>query len=96
MGEGRGIYTVSMFHVVADCISFATTFFTKVISHSFRRSSSPNRTRCAGLRFGFGCKPEAAASIVLGCSNPLKTQCFQGIFLSSSHETDTLIFSVNL
>ena len=29
-------------HVVADCISFATTFFQKVISHSFRCSSSPN------------------------------------------------------
>ena len=39
-------------HVVADCISFATTFFQKVISHSFRRSSSPNATRCAGLAFG--------------------------------------------
>lgn len=28
-------------------------FFAKVTSHSFCRSSSPNRTRCAGLRFGF-------------------------------------------
>ena len=47
-------------HVVADCISFATTFFQKVISHAFRCSSSPNRTRCTGLRFGFGCKPESS------------------------------------
>ena len=66
--EGVRAPSASGHHVVADCISFAMTFFTKVISHSFRRSSSPNRTRCAGLRFGFGCKPEAAASIVLGCS----------------------------
>ena len=41
---------------------------TTVISHSFRRSSSPDRTRYAGLRLGFGNNPEAAASIVLGCS----------------------------
>ena len=52
MGEGRGIYSVAMFHVVADCISFATTFFIKVIAPSFRRSSAPNRARFAGLRFG--------------------------------------------
>ena len=49
-------------HIVRD------DFFTKVISHSFCRSSSPDRTRYAGLRLGFGNKPEAAASIVLGCS----------------------------
>ena len=33
-------------HIVRD------DFFTKVIARSFRRSSSPNRTRFAGLRFG--------------------------------------------
>ena len=58
MGEGRGIYSVAMFHVAADDISFAATFL-KVTSHSFCRGSSPNRTRFAGLRFGFGCKPES-------------------------------------
>ena len=42
------IYSVSLLHVVVNCISFATTFFQKVTSHSFRRSSSPNATRCAG------------------------------------------------
>ena len=47
--------------------------FSKVRVRSFRCSSSPNRTRCAGLRFGFGCKPEAAASIVLGCSTSSRT-----------------------
>lgn len=36
-------------HVVADFISFATTFFAEAIAHSFRRASFPNRTRCAGL-----------------------------------------------
>ena len=33
-------------------------FILKAIAYSFRRSSFPNRTRCAGLRFGFGCRPE--------------------------------------
>ena len=33
--------------------------FSKVIAHSFRRSSFPNRTRCAGLRFGFGYSPKS-------------------------------------
>ena len=38
--------------VVADCVSFATTFLFKRLSHSLRRSSFPNQTRFAGLRFG--------------------------------------------
>ena len=33
-------------------------FIAKLIARSFCCSSLPNRTRCAGLRFGFGCKPE--------------------------------------
>ena len=42
-------------HLVgASFISLAPTFFTKVRARSCRCSSSPNRTRCAGLRFGFG------------------------------------------
>ena len=41
--------------VVADCVSFATTFsFENLISHSLHRSSSQNRTRFTGLRFCFG------------------------------------------
>ena len=32
--------------------------FSKVRARSFRCSSFPNRTRFAGLRFGFGCRPE--------------------------------------
>ena len=27
MGEGRGIYSVAMFHVGASCVSLAPTFF---------------------------------------------------------------------
>ena len=38
-------------HVTASVISLAATFFQKVIAHSFRRSSAPNRTYCAGLQF---------------------------------------------
>ena len=44
-------------------------FFTKVRARSRRCSSFPNRTRCAGLRFGIGCKPGSVASIVLQCSS---------------------------
>lgn len=33
-------------------------FFQKVRARSCRCSSSPNRTRCTGLRFGLGCWPE--------------------------------------
>ena len=35
-------------------------FFAKVRARSCRCSSFPNRTRCAGLRFGFGCSPESS------------------------------------
>ena len=34
-------------------------FLQKVIAHSLRRSSFPNRNRCAGLRFGFGSGTES-------------------------------------
>ena len=54
-----GFESLQAHHVVADFISFATTFYFKVIAHSFRRSSFPNRTRFAGLRFGFGCRLES-------------------------------------
>ncbi len=51
---------------------------------SFCCSSSPNRTsyriRCAGLRFGFGCRPESRASILLRYStseqSPLCSDAF--------------------
>ena len=35
-------------------------FFSKVGAHSFRCYSFPNRTCCAGLRFGFSCEPESS------------------------------------
>ena len=40
-------------------------FFSKVRARSFCCSSFPNRTRCAGLRFGFRCRPDSRASILL-------------------------------
>ena len=33
MGEGRGIYSVAMFHLAADDISFAATFFKSPLTH---------------------------------------------------------------
>ena len=57
-----GIYSVAMLHVGASFISLAPTFFTKVRARSFCCSSFPNRTRCAGLRFGFGCRPGGMSS----------------------------------
>ena len=56
MRGSADIYSVSLLHVGANSISLATTFLCfalKVISRSFRCSSFPNRTRFAGLRFGF-------------------------------------------
>ena len=47
-----GIHSVLMFHVGASDIKLAPTFFAKVRARSRRCSSFPNRTRCAGLRFG--------------------------------------------
>ena len=48
-----GTLFVNASHVAADGISFAATFFAKVTSHSFCRSSFPNRTRYrwASIRF---------------------------------------------
>ncbi len=61
-------------HVVADFLSFATTFFIK--SHrSFRRSSFPNRTHFVGLRFGLT-NPVAAASILLGLHTTRKSESY--------------------
>ena len=51
-----GIHSVLMFHVGASDIKLAPTIFAKVRARSRRCSSFPNRTRCAGLRCGFGCK----------------------------------------
>ena len=46
--------SILLHHVVADCVSFATTFFyvANVIAHSLRRSSFPTATRFAGLAVG--------------------------------------------
>ena len=52
--ECWGFESLRAYHVVADCVSFATTFFfqANVIARSLRRSSSPTATRCAGLAVG--------------------------------------------
>ena len=60
-------------HVVASCISLATTFYAlheKVISSSFRCSSSPNCTHFVGLQFGTECalqevRPKGRAVLLL-------------------------------
>ena len=60
--EGAGVFGCRAYKstsVVADYVSFATAFF-YAVAHSLRRSSSPNRTRCAGLRFGFFCRNSAS------------------------------------
>ena len=44
-------------HVGASCISLAPTFL-KIGARSFRCFSPSSRNRFAGLRFGFGCRPE--------------------------------------
>lgn len=51
LGKGvRGIYSVAIFHVVADCISFATTFLqTSSLTHSV---APPLQTEPATLGFG--------------------------------------------
>lgn len=58
MGEGRGIYSVAMFHIAADVLSFAATFCKSRLSLILSRLLSQS-TRCAGLRFSFGHKPES-------------------------------------
>ena len=52
MGEGRGIYSVAMFHVVASEISLATSFFlAKRTAHILPLPAS-TPPAYAGLRFG--------------------------------------------
>ena len=50
MDEGRGIYSVAMFHVVADCVSFATTFsFSKQTSSLIHSVAPPFQLRPTSL-----------------------------------------------
>ena len=56
------IFFVNTRQLVASVISLATSFYAshqKLVSRSFCCSSLPNRTRYAGLRFGFGYRPES-------------------------------------
>ena len=50
-------------HVVAGCMSFATTFFQEITSYSFRRSSSPNAI-CGARIWRLGADLEVAASVL--------------------------------
>ena len=57
--KGRGFESLRADHVGANVISFAPTFFQK--SERTHSVAPPFQitTACAGLRFGFGCNPEA-------------------------------------
>lgn len=57
-----------MFHVAADDISFAATFFAKVTSRSFCRGSSPNRNRLRRITIWFwGTDLKAKTSMPMRC-----------------------------
>ena len=64
-----------LFHVGASYILLAPTF-SKVRARSLRCSSFPNRTRCAGLRFGFGCNLERKSILPTYCKKPLRAARF--------------------
>lgn len=84
LGKGvRGIYSVAIFHVVADCISFATTFLQKSsLTHSV---APPLQTEPAALGFGLvlAANLKAAASIVLRCYTSEQSPLCSGAFLCS-------------
>ena len=63
-------------HIACDEFFY---FIAKLIARSFCCSSLPNRTRCAGLRFGFGYKTEGWHR---SCCNVLKTVAWAGGCLS--------------
>ena len=58
-------------------------FFTKVTSHAFCRSSSPNRTRFAGLRFGFLLQPRV--SFLSTHPTPEQSPLCSGVFAMQKH-----------
>ncbi len=61
MGEGRGIYSVAMFHVVASEISLATSFFlAKRTAHIL-----PLPASTPPLMLGFGLGPPLRGGFVL-------------------------------
>ena len=64
-------------------------FFTKVRARSCRCSSFPNRTRCAGLRFGFGCRPKSCASKVFALSTSRTSYRSRRLFILKSHRSIT-------
>ncbi len=80
--SGREFESPISDHVGASCISLAPTF-SKVRARSLRCSSFPNRTRFAGLRFGFGRNLERK-SILTPYSTPEQSRLCSGGFLQKS------------
>ena len=76
----RGFESHPLRHVGASCISLAPTF-SKVRARSLRRSSFPNRTRFAGLRFGFGRDLERRSILPTYCT-PEQSPLCSGDFFS--------------
>ena len=75
------------------CIA-CSDFFTKVRARSRRCSSFPNRTRFAGLRFGFGSNLETAVSILLRCfTSEQASDCLLRFFISSALPGPSAIFA---
>ena len=74
----RGFESHPLRHVGASYISLAPTF-SKVRARSLRCSSFPNRTRFAGLRFGFGRNLERK-SILTPYSTPEQSPLCSGDF----------------
>ena len=63
MIKGYGIYTVAIFHVVADYVSFATTFsFLKQASSLIHFVAPPFKNETATLGFVFECRPVGSFS----------------------------------
>ena len=82
-------------HVGASSISLAPTFFQKVRARSFRCSSSPNRTRCAGLRFGF-LNPETMDPIITLLPRRRKLHIACGDFLCLRQKSHLALISLRL
>ncbi len=77
MGEGRGIYSVAMFHVAADDISFAATFCKSHFSLILSQLVSASKPMVLKLIFGFEadfCFLASVTSLALTFIHPEKSQ----------------------
>ena len=94
----KNIFFIALRHVVADCISFATTFLcfaSKVISHLFRRSSFSAKGHAAPSLLA--CKRALNASRSLptcfGYGSSIPTNGTHKISFSRGLDTKTRLFS---